>query len=86
MSHESTDLRWPQTVATLEEALDTFPAGRTFLRRWTQVDEECEKVSGRCAQLMRALRVIRDSKVVLQDREWCRGIATDALAGEGAFK
>lgn len=34
----SKENEWPQTVARLEEALSTFPAGRSFLTRWTAVE------------------------------------------------
>lgn len=33
--------QWPQSVARLEEALSTFPAGRNFLAGWTDADNEC---------------------------------------------
>jgi len=31
---------WPQTVAKLEEALSTFPAGRAFLKQWSDAEAE----------------------------------------------
>lgn len=47
--------RWPMTLAALEEALSTFPAGRDFLRRWTAADaradalaEALERIAGGC--------------------------------------
>lgn len=30
--------RWPQTVATLEAALSTFPAGRIWLKQWSDAE------------------------------------------------
>ena len=60
---------WPQTVAALEEALSTFPAGRSFLSRWTAAERALAESR---ALLERATRFVLDDAVVdlMRDGRW----------------
>lgn len=59
---------WPQTVGKLEEALSTFPAGREFLKQWSEADRErnkfrdvLERINNEETSLMAAMQAAKDA-------------------------
>lgn len=48
---EAAGMRWPQTVATLEKALESFPAGRIWLAQWTKAENDKAEAIAKLAAL-----------------------------------